>query len=123
MDELQQHINGIIIYIDKATPVDLAADAQTGVYLCPCDITPRNFNNFEDGTVVALHFGATYFLPPVFFDLAVRKLVSSFAQKVAQRVHYPVLSDVKAMVAASYFLVTFGRNNIGLPKALLSRKL
>jgi hypothetical protein len=89
------------------------ADAQTGLYLCPCDITPRNFKKFEDGTVVALDFGATCFLPPVFFALAVRKLVSNFAFKVAQRVHYPVLGDVNAIVAASYFLVPFGRNDIG----------
>jgi hypothetical protein len=52
---------------DKATPVDLASDAQNGLYLCPCDITPRNFKKFEDGTVVALDFHATCFLPPEFF--------------------------------------------------------
>ena len=63
--------------------------------------------------VVALDFGATCFLPPVFFGVAVRKLVGNFARKVAQRVLYPVMSDVKVIVAASYFLVPFGRNDIG----------
>jgi hypothetical protein len=66
-----------LTHIDKATPVDLVADAQTGLYLCPCDITPRNFKKFEDGTVVALDFGATCFLPPIFFAVAVRKLVGN----------------------------------------------
>jgi len=65
--------------------------------------------------VVALDFGATCFLPPVFFAVAVRKLVGNFARKVAQRVLYPVMSDVKVIVAASYFLVPFGRNDIGQP--------
>jgi hypothetical protein len=59
------------------------ADAQTGLYLCPCDISPQNFKKFEDGTVVALDFGATCFLPPVFFAVAVRKVVIYFARKVA----------------------------------------
>ena len=63
--------------------------------------------------VVALDFGATCFLPPVFFAVAVRKLAGNFARKVAQRVLYPVMSDVKVIVAASYFLVPFGRNDIG----------
>ena len=93
VDEPQQHI-------DKAkrpTPVDLVADARTGLYLCPCDITAPNFKKFEDGTVVALDFGATCFLPPVFFAVAVRKSMGNFAWKVAKRVHYPKLSDVSAI--------------------------
>ena len=58
---------------EKATLADLAADAQNGLYLCPCDITPGNFKKFEDGTVVALDFRATCFLPPVFIAVAVSK--------------------------------------------------
>jgi hypothetical protein len=91
----------------------LAADAQTGLYLCPCDITPRNFKKFEDGAVVALDFHATCFLPHLFFAVAVRKLVGNFARKVAKRVQCPILSNVKAIVAASYFLVPLRRNDIG----------
>jgi hypothetical protein len=96
----------------------LGGRAQTGLYLCPCDITPRTFKKFEDGTVAALDFGATCFLPPVFFAVAVRKLVGNFARRVAQRVHYPVLSGVRAIVATSYFLVPFGRNDIGQVRSL-----
>jgi hypothetical protein len=51
----------------RPTPVDLAADAQNGLYLCPCDISPGNFKKFEDGEVVALDFHASCFSPPVFF--------------------------------------------------------
>lgn len=97
----------------EVTPIDLTADAWTGLYFCPCDITPQNFKKFEDGTVVALDFGAPCFLPPVFFAVAVRELVGNFAWKVAQRIHYPVSSDVKDILAASYFLVPFGRDEIG----------
>ncbi|KAI0277196.1 hypothetical protein BGY98DRAFT_1177311 [Russula aff. rugulosa BPL654] len=71
VDELRQHINGIIKYMERDTLVDLAADAQNGLYLCPCDITPGNFKKFEDGTVVAIDFGATCFLHPVFFAVTV----------------------------------------------------
>ena len=83
------------------------------LYLCPCNITSRNFKKFEDGTVVALDFGATCFLIPVFFAVAVNKSVSNFAWKVAQRVRYPKSSDVNAILRASYFLVPFGRDDIG----------
>jgi hypothetical protein len=99
--------------MERDTPVDLAADAQNGLYLCPCDITPGNFKKFEDGSVVAIDFGATCFLPPVFFAVAVRKLEVDFSRRVAQRVHYPISSDVNAIVAASYFLVPFQSNKIG----------
>jgi hypothetical protein len=68
---------------------------------------------FEDGSVVAIDFGATCFLPPVFFAVAVRKLEVNFSRRVAQRVHYPISSDVNAIVAASYFLVPFQSNKIG----------
>jgi hypothetical protein len=52
--------------MERDTLVDLAADAQNGLYLCPCDITPGNFKKFEDGTVVAIDFGATASCLPSF---------------------------------------------------------
>ena len=76
------------------------------------DITSGNFKKCKDGTV-ALDFHATCFLPPVFFAVAVKKLEGNFGRKVAQHVRYPLSSDVKAIVAASYFLVPYGRNDIG----------
>jgi len=89
------------------------ADAQGGLYLCPCDLTCHNFKKCEDGTVVALDFHATCFLPPVFFAVAVAKLDGNFSLRVARHVHYPLSSDVNAIVAASYYLVPYGKNDIG----------
>jgi hypothetical protein len=81
--------------MDRGKPVDLAADlaadAQNGLYLCPCDVNPGNFKKLDDGTVVALDFGATCFLPPTFFAVAVRKLGDIFPQS-ASTIGYRVMS-------------------------------
>ncbi|KAG8909767.1 hypothetical protein FRC01_006736 [Tulasnella sp. 417] len=113
VEQLQQHINGILQYMNDTRRVDLVADAGAGLRLCPCDITPENFKACPDGTVVALDFRATCFLPPSFFAVTIRRQMGSFAWKVAKLVKYPQSSDVEAMVAASYFLVPYGRSDIG----------
>jgi len=101
--------------------VNLVADARAGLYLCPSDIHQSNFKKCPDGTVVALDFDATCFLPPSFFAVAMRKEIGSlgaegnFARKVAKLVSYPKSSNVDATVAASYYLVPCGKNNIGQP--------
>jgi len=100
------------------------ADASDGLYLCPCDIYPGNFKKLPDGKMVALDFGATCFLPPSFFALAMAKergnFRSDFAEKVAKHVHYPLSGDVLAMLGASYYLVPYGRNDIGRPDSFSS---
>jgi hypothetical protein len=93
--------------------VNLVADAHAGLQLCPCDITPGNFKKCQDGTVVVLDFRATCFLPPSFFAVAMGKPAGNFAWKVSKLVSYPQSSDVDAMLAASYYLVPYGRNDIG----------
>jgi hypothetical protein len=98
--------------------VNLVDDARAGLRLCPCDINPGNFKKCPDGTVVALDFCATCFLPPSFFAVAIRKARSTwgdFAEKLAELVNYPQSNDVEAMVAASYHLVPYGTNRIGQP--------
>ncbi|KAK0496106.1 hypothetical protein EDD18DRAFT_1390774 [Armillaria luteobubalina] len=118
VDDLQEHVNGVLKYKGDSRRVDLVADACAGLRLCPCDITPANFKKCEDGTVVALDFRATCFLPPCFFAVAVRMLVNNFSLKVARRISYTQSSDVDAILSASYFMVPFGNNNIGIPKRL-----
>ncbi|KAG8737682.1 hypothetical protein FRC10_007936 [Ceratobasidium sp. 414] len=63
--------------------------------------------------IVALDFDATCFLPPSFIAVAMAKAWSIFAQKVAMRINYPKSEDAAAMVSASYFLVPFGRSDMG----------
>ena len=90
-------------------------DAHDGLRLCPCDINPGNFKEGPDGKVVALDFGATCFLPPSFFAVAMAKAEDNFTWKVAKHINYPKSDDVEAMVSASYFMVPFGTSNMGQP--------
>ena len=89
------------------------ADASDGLYLCPCDIHFGNFKKLPDGKMVALDFHATCFFPPSFFAVAIAKAGHYFTEKVAKHVKYPKSGDVEAMLAASYYLVPYGRNDIG----------
>jgi hypothetical protein len=94
------------------------ADARNGLYLSPCDIYPGNFKKGQDGQVVALEFHATCFLPPSFFAVAMAMEHDDFTWKVAHRVNYTKSDDVEPMISASYYLVPFGRNDIGQPDSL-----
>ncbi|KAJ7293904.1 hypothetical protein C8J57DRAFT_1041333 [Mycena rebaudengoi] len=113
VNELEQHINGILRVREDPRRVNLVADARDGLYLCPCDIHPGNFKKLPNGKVVALDFTASCFLPPSFFAVAMAKVWDEFAIKVAQSVDYPKSADVAAMTAASWFLIPFQRNDIG----------
>ncbi|OJA18084.1 hypothetical protein AZE42_09064 [Rhizopogon vesiculosus] len=122
VDELEQHINGILRVGDNPKRVSLVTDASDGLYLCPCDINPRNFKKLPDGKVVALDFRASCFLPPSFFAVTMAKAMDHFIIKVARHVKYPISGDVAVMTSASYSLVPYGRNDIGAPKSLRRRK-
>ncbi|OJA16052.1 hypothetical protein AZE42_05495 [Rhizopogon vesiculosus] len=122
VDELEQHINGILRVGGNPRRISLVADASDGLYLCPCDINPGNFKKLPDGKVVALDFRASCFLPPSFFAVAMEKAVDLFTQRVARHVKYPISGDVAAMTSASYSLAPYGRNDIGAPKSLCRRK-
>ena len=93
--------------------VDLVANASNGLFLCPCDIHPGNFKKLADNTIVAIDFRHACFLPPSFFGVAMRKQNHVFGQVMAQYLTYPKSKDVSAMVAASYFLVPFQKNDVG----------
>ncbi|KDQ11103.1 hypothetical protein BOTBODRAFT_114818 [Botryobasidium botryosum FD-172 SS1] len=115
VDELESHVNGILRSMPDTRRVNLVADASDGLFLCPCDIHPGNFKKLLDGTIVAIDFHMTCFLPPSFFAVAMRKEDDLFAQMVAKCVKYPRSSDVGAILSASYYLVSFQRNDIGEP--------
>ncbi|KAK0220033.1 hypothetical protein IW262DRAFT_1272842, partial [Armillaria fumosa] len=105
VDDLQEHVNGVSTHFPSSFSAEI---------LCiDIDITPANFKKCEDGTVVALDFHATCFLPPYFFAVMVRMLVDNFSQQVARHVSYPQSSDVDTILSASYFMVPFRTNNIG----------
>ncbi|KAG8960644.1 hypothetical protein FRC05_006702, partial [Tulasnella sp. 425] len=112
VEELEDHVNGILGVMEDTRRVSFVAEAHHGLYLCPCEIHPGNFKKVRDGKVVALDFGATCFLPRSFFVFTMARRVNSFAFKVAQRLTYPPSGNVSAMMAASYYLVPHGTNNI-----------
>ncbi|KAG8950624.1 hypothetical protein FRC04_007248 [Tulasnella sp. 424] len=118
--ELEEHVNGILKFKGDSRRVDLVTDAGNGLFLCPWDIHPGNFKKV-DHKVVALDFRGTCFLPPSFFAVAMDLADEDFIQRVAMRVKYPKSDDVAAMVSAHYFLVPFGRNDIGAPYSLRER--
>ncbi|KAJ7293953.1 hypothetical protein C8J57DRAFT_1457897 [Mycena rebaudengoi] len=122
VNELEQHINGILRVREDPRRVNLVADASDGLYLCPCGMHPGNFKKLPEGKVVALDFTASCFLPPSFFAVAMAKALDEFAIWVARRVEYPKSDDVAAMTAASYSLISYQRNDIGAPKFFRQRK-
>ena len=93
--------------------VNLVADARDGLFLCPCDIHPGNFKKLPDGSVVALDFHLSCFLPPCFFPFAMKRETKFFARLVAHHVSYPDSDNVEAMLSASYFLVPCQKNETG----------
>ncbi len=80
-------------------------DAHNGLCLCPCNINPGNFKEGPDGKVVALDFGATCFLPPSFFTIAMAKAEDNYLKS----------DDIEAIVSTSYFMVPFRTSNMGQP--------
>ncbi|KAG9032947.1 hypothetical protein FS837_002583 [Tulasnella sp. UAMH 9824] len=121
VQELEQHVNGILKSKHDSRQVDLVADAANGLFLCPWDIHPGNFKKV-DHKVVALDLKGTCFLPPSFFAVAMELEDDGFTLRVARRVKYPKSDDVAAMVSAHYYLVPYQRNDIGVPRSLRERK-
>ena len=93
--------------------VDIVADAESGLRLCPCDIQPRNFMKRQGGQRFALDFGATCFVPRSFVAVAMEKCWDTFDRMVATEITYPVSDDVVALLSVSNYLVQFGRNAVG----------
>ena len=93
--------------------VDLVADAESGLRLCPCDIQPRNFKRGQDGQLFALDFHATCFVPPSFVAVAMKKCQDTFGRRVAMKITYPMSDDVSALLSVSNYLVPFGWKVLG----------
>ena len=90
-----------------------------GLRLCPCDMNRNNFIKDCQGKIVAIDFGATCFLPPSFFDFALRE-GDNFTQLIARLVRHPKSTQLNAMLTVSYSLVPYGTNDIGEHISLLS---
>ncbi|KAF5368778.1 hypothetical protein D9615_010412 [Tricholomella constricta] len=123
VQQLEKHINGILRATERRGRVRLQPEvANYGLRLCPADIHMTNFIKDDEGRIVALDFGATCFLPPSFFAFVMYRRDTLLAQLIANKVKYPKSKDVDAMSMASYALVPYGTNEVGVPRELKSRK-
>ncbi|TFK69304.1 hypothetical protein BDN72DRAFT_619183 [Pluteus cervinus] len=120
--QLEDHINGILCKTKRSERVRFKPEvASYGLRLCPADLNTANFMKDEGDRIVALDFGATCFLPPSFFALVLYNGDTNLTQLIAKKVKYPESTEVNAMLAASFALVPFGTNEIGVPHELKSR--
>jgi hypothetical protein len=134
---LEDHVNGvrtcssfgrladsrarqILANMGHSNRVSFEEEVRDGLRLCPCDIHCTNFMKDLQGKIVALDFGATCFLPPSFFAFAMAARLDRFTWLVAQHIKYPASTNLDSMLAASYYLVPFGTNNIGEQLSLSS---
>ncbi|KAI0085788.1 hypothetical protein BDY19DRAFT_964330 [Irpex rosettiformis] len=118
--DLQDHINGILRVTGKTRRVDFSR--ERGLCLCVSDLKFANFMKDRDGTIVAVDFGGYSFLPPSFFGHALED--SSLAHTLKYFLELPDFpsENLLALMSASFSLVPFGSNKIGLPKRLKDKK-
>ncbi|KAJ7238751.1 hypothetical protein B0H12DRAFT_1326784 [Mycena haematopus] len=103
--------------------------ATHGLRLCPSDLKCVNFMkdssasaSSDNNSIVAIDFGGYSFLPPSFaFALQHSAYYSGFAARIANVLVYSPSTELEAMWNASYGLVPFQTNDIGLSKKLKSR--
>ena len=96
----------------RGLSVDLSSEIAEGLVLCPNDIYPLNFIIGSDGTVFAIDFGRTGYMPPSYVPYSLESW-KPFTQMVALRVNYPKSADLHAMQVAAGPLVITGNNSLG----------
>lgn len=121
VEDLEDHVNGILTVTDRKPRVNFRDEvASHGLRLCPSDLKYVNFLKDTEGKIVAVDFGGYSFLPPSFFVFALTQ--GSLAYRISVILNYPISSPNAAAVAsASYALVPFSSNKIGLPKRLRNK--
>lgn len=123
VQELEQHINGILAYTgwDDVDRVNFGPEVEEhGLRLCPCDMKRTNFMRDSWGRIVALDFGDSCFLPVSFFAFALRE-GDDFTQRIARWFKLTESTQLDSILTASYALVPYGTNKIGIPRSLRHR--
>jgi hypothetical protein len=92
--------------------VDLSSETAEGLVLCPSDIDAANFMIDSNGTLFAIDFGRTGYMPPSFVSYALQN-TKPFTRMVARLVEYPISANLTAMSVASGMLVISGNNSLG----------
>ena len=98
----------------RGLSVDFSSESVDGLVLCPNDIDPSNFIINSEGTVFAIDFGCTGYMPPSFVSYTFESsVVPYFTQLVARHVNYPKSPNILAMRVAAGLLVITGNNSLG----------
>ncbi|KAJ7608669.1 hypothetical protein FB45DRAFT_805854 [Roridomyces roridus] len=118
VQDFQDHINNILKHKKDPRRIDIVSEAQDGLFLCPCDISPKNFRRrSSDGQLFATGFRMACFLPRSFFVAALHILATDFCIKVARKLTIKQPKDAAAIVDASGYLIIYAQP-VGLPKHL-----
>jgi predicted unusual protein kinase regulating ubiquinone biosynthesis (AarF/ABC1/UbiB family) len=92
--------------------VDFSSETAEGLVLCPSDIDAANFMIDSNGTLFAIDFGCTGYMPPSFVSYSFMNL-KPFSRMVARLIEYPIYANLSAMSVASSILVLGGNNSLG----------
>ncbi|KAF7292027.1 hypothetical protein MIND_01228500 [Mycena indigotica] len=115
---LQKHINAMLRWYHKPERVDFAPEVAThGLRLCLSDMNRHNFMKKDDGTICALDFGGTCFLPVSFFDLALYHH-DPFTWRLSRLIRREPPAHLYALQLARGALVITGNNKLCLPAEL-----
>ncbi|KIY62992.1 hypothetical protein CYLTODRAFT_403861 [Cylindrobasidium torrendii FP15055 ss-10] len=129
---LESHVNGILTHERRPQRVDLTPELEAyGLRLCLSDTNCGNFmvlnsdnqiggNDDDKKIIVALDFDASCFLPISFFELAIHH-PDPFTRSIKPFVVRPLSTQAQALDIASFSLVKYQTDKVGLPAEL--RKL
>jgi predicted unusual protein kinase regulating ubiquinone biosynthesis (AarF/ABC1/UbiB family) len=93
--------------------VDFSSEtAAEGLVLCPSDIDASNFIIDNEGTVFAIDFGRTGYMPPSFVAYSLEHW-KPFTRLVAREIKFPKSANLDPMSLAAGFLVRSGNNSLG----------
>nr|VWO99154.1 Protein kinase domain-containing protein [Ganoderma boninense] len=110
---LEAQINEVLRLSQNNLRVDFQTETANGLVLCPSDPNDSNFIIDEGGTLWAIDFGRTSFLPPSFVSYSLRSSSDRFVQSIASHIICPMSANLPAMWAASGMLVIFNDNTLG----------
>jgi hypothetical protein len=100
--------------------VSFRSEVETyGLRLCLSDMSRNDFMKDRWGRIVALDFGSSCFLPPSFFNFALRQY-DDFPQLLARLIKPPKSTQLDEMLTAHYSLIPYGTDKIGEHISLLS---
>lgn len=104
--------------------VDFSSEIASagGLVLCPDDIDPSNFIIDSDGTVFAIDFGRTGYMPPSYVSYSLKMAnLKPFTRLVASLVDYPESAYLLGMYKAAAQFVTLGNSSGKWSPSILSR--